>query len=254
MSSSVIDKVTSSTKSFIETFTSSENPTTTFTDHTVESVTAPNGIVQKVLAFVSQPKFKWYLLGLLLCVVAFIYFKFQNKKPKKENFNVEKNQQGDDVGVKPEDQKEEIPLAQQVETKENITMLLQERDKEWVNKINNMKQQYNVQLTTQADVNSKLMTQIQQLQEQNKQSLLQMQEQQRISQQQMQQMQQQLNTQPQKQNKQQNMEELTDSSSSDEIFIEDKNIMEHNLTAEEMKAIDRQLEDVNIDHLMHASD
>ena len=30
--------------------------------------------------------------------------------------------------------------------------------------------------------------------------------------------------------------------------------MEHNLTAEEMNAIDKQLEDVNLDHLMHASD
>ncbi len=151
MPSSTIDKALSSTKSFIETFTSSDNPTTTFTEHTVTSVKKSAGFFSKIIGFISQPKFKWYILGLLLCVIAFIYFKFQNKKLNKRNENNTNIQQ---------------PLPQQP------------------------------QLT----------------------------------------------------------EQLTDTTSSEEIFIEDKNVMEHNLTAEEMYAIDRQLEDVNIDHLMHASE
>jgi len=223
MSSSAIDKVTSSTKSFIETFTSSENPTTTFTEHTVQKV-ASSSIIQKILSFISQPKFKWYLLGLLLCVVAFIYFKFQNKKPKKEDFNVDKAQETPEAKV-PENNND---------MKENITLLLQERDKEWINKMNNIKNQYNTQLATQADVNSKLM---QQLNEQN----LRLQSQQ--------------NKTPSHQKASQpTQHQLSESSCSEEIFIEDKNVMEHNLTAEEMKAIDKQLEDVNLDHLMHASE
>ncbi len=233
MSSSAIDKVTSSTKSFIETFTSSENPTTTFTEHTVENI-ASNGIVQKVLAFISQPKFKWYLLGLLLCVIAFIYFKFQNKKPKKENFNTDKTQETSEMKVQENTNND---------MKENITLLLQERDKEWINKINNIKNQYNTQLATQADVNSKLVHQI------NEQNL-------RLhAQQQKNPPQQQKNAQQQHKNTSQELQQqLSESSCSEEIFIEDKNVMEHNLTAEEMNAIDKQLEEVNLDHLMHASE
>ncbi len=44
---------------------------------------------------------------------------------------------------------------------------------------------------------------------------------------------------------------VPDSDSSDEVFIEDENVLNHNLTAEEMNAIDKQLEDVNLDHLMN---
>ncbi len=44
---------------------------------------------------------------------------------------------------------------------------------------------------------------------------------------------------------------VPDSESSDEVFIEDENVLNHNLTAEEMNAIDRQLEDVNLDNLMN---
>ncbi len=41
------------------------------------------------------------------------------------------------------------------------------------------------------------------------------------------------------------------SESSEEVFIEDEHILNHNLTAEEMNSIDKQLEDVNIDNLIH---
>ena len=44
---------------------------------------------------------------------------------------------------------------------------------------------------------------------------------------------------------------VPESESSEEVFIEDENVLNHNLTAEEMNAIDRQLEDVNLDNLMN---
>jgi hypothetical protein len=160
MPSSTIDKALSSTKSFIETFTSSDNPTTTFTEHTVASVTGNQSIISKILGFVSQPKFKWYILGLLLCITAFIYFKFQNRankgnKENKEHLNVET--------------KDSNPVENKNQSNENINILLEERDKEWVNKLNSMKQQYNTQLATQADVNAQLITQLQSVQRQNTQ-------------------------------------------------------------------------------------
>jgi len=242
MPSSTIDKALSSTKSFIETFTSSDNPTTTFTEHTVASATSDNGIVSKILQFVSQPKFKWYILGLLLCIVAFIYFKFQNKKQKKEDKKEEFNTENKPV-------EQSLPID--TKSEQNIGQLLEERDKEWVNKFTAMKQQFSAQLATQADVNAQLIAQLQAAQRQNTQPP----KPQPQSQSQPQ-------SQPQPQSSRQStsksqnqpVEHLTETSSSEEIFIEDKNVMEHNLTAEEMNAIDRQLEDVNLDHLMHASD
>jgi len=224
MPSSTIDKALSSTKSFIETFTSSDNPTTTFTEHTVASVANNDSIVSKILGFISQPKFKWYILGMLLCIVAFVYFKFQNKpkKNKTEQMNV--------------DITEDKPVENKNLPNENINLLLEERDKEWINKINSMKQQYNTQLATQADVNAQLIAQLQAIQRQNTQPP---------------------QPQPPRQSapkQKQPIEHLSESSQSEEIFIEDKNVMDHNLTAEEMNAIDKQLEDVNLDHLMHASE
>jgi hypothetical protein len=229
MPSSTIDNAISSTKSFIESFTSSDNPTTTFTEHTVASVTKHNGILSKILGFVSQPKFKWYILGLLLCIVAFVYFKFQNKpkKDKTETFNVENKDA------------QSVPVENKNQPNQNINLLLEERDKEWVNKINTMKQQYNTQLATQADVNAQLIAQLQASQRPKPQVPQHVQ---------------QTQSRQTGQKPTQPVEQLTESASSEEIFIEDKNVMEHNLTAEEMNAIDKQLEDVNLDHLMHASE
>lgn len=202
MPSSTIDKLASSTKSFIETFTSSDNPTTTFTEHTVAHVTKKNGIFFNILSFVSHPKFKWYILGIILCVVAFIYFKFQNIKPKEKLPNENKQE-----------------FANQ---NDNINVLLETRDNAWLSKINTLKQQFNTQLATQADVNAQLLAQLQNAHK---------------------------HTKPSKQ-----PEQSSETNSSEEIFIEDKNVQEHNLTADEMNAIDKQLEDVNMDHLMPISD
>ena len=228
MPSSTIDKALSSTKSFIETFTSSDNPTTTFTEHTVASVASDNGILPQILKFVSQPKFKWYVLGLLLCIVAFVYFKFQNKKPKPAV---------DEPTKEPEKNEQEGFNSQNHEIETSIA----ERDKLWISKINEMKQEFNNQLARQADVNSQLIAQLN-----NAQNI---QHQKNISRQRAPRQ-----TQQQTIIKQNDSEQLTETSNSEEIFIEDKNVMEHNLTAEEMNAIDKQLEDVNLDHLMHASD
>lgn len=241
MPSSTINKALSSTKSFIESFTSSDNPTTTFTEHTITSTTDNNGIVSKMLKFASQPKFKWYILGLLLCIVAFTYFKFQNKTKKTpaEHLNTE------DTSVKSPDKD-----TDQSQTKEQkLNLILEERDKEWINKINSMKQQFNTQLVSQVDANTHLIAQLQTMQQQHAQQHPpqppQPQPQPR---------------QPSSHSKQsifkqkQPIEHLSESSHSEEIFIEDKNVMEHNLTAEEMNAIDKQLEDVNLDHLIHVSD
>ncbi len=237
MPSSTIDKALSSTKSFIETFTSSDNPTTTFTEHTVTSVKKSAGFFSKIIGFISQPKFKWYILGLLLCVIAFIYFKFQNKKLNKRNENNT-------------EKKEEFNINN-IEQENNLNNTLEERDKVWISKINEMKQQFNNQLATQAEINTQLVAKLQTQQTQQTHQTPQSQQvsaKKQNSQKNNTNIQQPLPQQPQL------TEQLTDTTSSEEIFIEDKNVMEHNLTAEEMYAIDRQLEDVNIDHLMHASE
>ena len=49
-------------------------------------------------------------------------------------------------------------------------------------------------------------------------------------------------------------QEESDSDSSEEVFIEDENVMNHNLTMDEMNAIDMQLEDVNLDNLSYKDD
>ena len=228
MPSSTIDKAISSTKSFIETFTSSDNPTTTFTEHTITSINNSDGIMSKLLGLISQPKFKWYILGLLLCIVAFIYFKFQNKTLNKQSEEIKA------------EQKEEFNVdvdVDKIEKDNNLNNTLEERDKLWINKINELKQQFNNQLATQADINTQLVAKLQaQPQIQIPPPI-------------------QKHPPPQKQQaSKQPVEQLTETTSSEEIFIEDKNVMEHNLTAEEMNAIDKQLEDVNLDHLMHASE
>jgi hypothetical protein len=46
-------------------------------------------------------------------------------------------------------------------------------------------------------------------------------------------------------------ESSSEDTSDEEVFLEDPNIMKHNLTQEEMYAIDRQLEDVNLENLNH---
>lgn len=228
MPSSTIDQAINSTKSLIESFTSSDNPTTTFTEHTVSSVQNSGGIMTQVLSFISHPKFKWYILGVLLCIVAFIYFKFQNRKiPKQENLS--------------NDTKENVTNNMNKNLNKDTNVELEERDKLWINKFNDMKQQFNSQLAAQVDINTQLVAKLQnqQMQTIKNQPL-------------------QGNTQGNSQGtvvqKKEQNEQLSESTNSEEIFIEDKNVMEHNLTAEEMNAIDKQLEDVNLEHLMRASE
>ncbi len=237
MHSSTIDNAISSTKSFIESFTSSDNPTTTFTEHTVASVVNNDSIVSKILGFISQPKFKWYILGLLLCVVAFVYFKFQNKNTK-QNENTMNNVNTQSSNEQNNTHKDEINTE-----KNDIENVLADRDKLWISKINEMKQDFNNQLVRQADINSQLVAQLNNAQNSRP-----------LTKKQRQRAHQSIQQPTIIKNTQNDSEHLTETSNSEEIFIEDKNVMEHNLTAEEMNAIDKQLEDVNLDHLMHASE
>ncbi len=48
---------------------------------------------------------------------------------------------------------------------------------------------------------------------------------------------------------QKKVESSEDENSSEEVLVEDQNVMKHNLTQEEMNAIDKQLEDVKLDNL-----
>lgn len=209
--------VQNATDSIIESFTSSAKLTTSFTDHTVSSVkavaTTPLNIIKNLL---SHPKVKWYVIGMMLCVVIFIYFKYQNKQAAKKQ---------DDFNVQPQPTQTE-PHPQPFEQN------FDERDKMWVEKINMMQEQFNKQLAVQASVNSQLMEKLQGLNQQglNQQGLNRPQP---------------PTTQPPMPN---TLLESSDETSESEVYIEDKNVMEHNLTAEEMKTIDMQLEDV---HLMH---
>uniref|UniRef100_A0A6C0HV89 Uncharacterized protein n=1 Tax=viral metagenome TaxID=1070528 RepID=A0A6C0HV89_9ZZZZ len=211
-------------KSIVESYISSNSEksdlTTSFTSHSSETDVdiKANGIMFKIINYVQHPKFKWVVIAILLCIFAFVYFKTQSKPvkkdaksdAKKDNLNVRLNKNGH-----PELVEKEKPLTFGFKDPE-----LQQK----IEQLDNKQQQF---------------------------FMKQMQQQMQMPPQQMQMPQQHNHMAPPQHHQHQvpqpvsQQKEETDSSEeSEEVFIENENIMNHNLTMEEMNAIDKQLEDV----------
>jgi hypothetical protein len=212
---SSVSAAVKSAEELIESISSSterSNLTTTFTNDTI--VEKSSGFFTKFLDIISHPKFKWILLAIILTIIAFLYFKSQNKQiekhsPNDATYNVVQDENGK-------------PLLVEVSDMPNVEQMKQQTDQQIRQQIRQeMEQQMRQQMEQQMR---------QQMEQQNRQQV----------------------NQQKKQNKK-SISPISEESvdSSDEVFIEDENIMKHNLTAEEMNAIDRQLEDVNIDHLIN---
>ncbi len=221
-------------KSIVESYISSDSEkstlTTSFTSHSsaTDIDSKSEGIINKIMEYINHPKFKWVVLALLLCIFAFIYFKTQSKPvkknskddAKKDNLNVRLNKNGH-----PELVEKDKPMTFGIKDKS-----LQEKLEHLDNK---QQQQF-------------FMKQMQQQHHQHQHQMApqQMAPQQMAPQQMAPQM---VPQQPQmapQQQHQQAENDTSDSESSEEVFIENENIMNHNLTMEEMNAIDKQLEDV----------
>jgi hypothetical protein len=174
-------------------------------------------IVDKVLMFVKHPKFKWVVIGVILIALALGYFKYQQKlKAAKKQL--------DKADVKPSDQdllKQQL-LKQQIEMAQ-IQAAAQQAS------------QMQAQQTAQMQAQQAAQMQAQQMQAQVNQNVVK---------------ESMVNTKKGKKYRPPTPSDSSeDSNSSEEVFIEDKNVMRHNLTQEEMNAIDRHLEDVKIDHM-----
>ena len=232
-------------KSIVESYISSNSEksdlTTSFTSHS--SVTdvdiKANGIINKIMDYVQHPKFKWVVIAILLCVFAFVYFKTQSKPvkkdakgdAKKDNLNVRLNKNGH-----PELVEKDKPLAFGFKDPE-----LQQK----IEQLDNKQQQiFMKQMQQQMQMPQQQMQMPQQQMQMPQQAHQQHQHmappQQQMAPQQAQHHHQQAVPQPVTQQK----EESDSSEESEEVFIENENIMNHNLTMEEMNAIDKQLEDV----------
>jgi len=228
---SSVSAAVKSAEELIESISSSterSNLTTTFTNDTI--VEKSSGFFTKFLDIISHPKFKWILLAIILTIIAFLYFKSQNKQiekhsPNDATYNVVQDENGK-------------PLLVEVSDMPNVERMKQQTDQQ-------IRQQTDQQMRQQ------MRQQIRQQMEQEMEQQIRQEMEQQMRQQMEQQNRQQVNQQK-KQNKK-SISPISEESvdSSDEVFIEDENIMKHNLTAEEMNAIDRQLEDVNIDHLIN---
>lgn len=238
------------TKSIVDSYVSSterSDLTTSFTEHSISSSASKTNvntnIIQRILGVVKHPKFKWMVIAVLLCVCVFVYFKSQNKQTKnKEQIEDTRDAKLDVIDGRP-------TLVNNDKEKEYMDKMaqLQQKEKQLLEKMNQMNQMNNqrAQLIAQqvAQQEAQLLAQRAQHEAQKVQ-----QESQR----------------PQPQTEanraRQNVinrappRESMDSESSEEVFIENENVMNHNLTRDEMNAIDKQLEDINIDEMGYESD
>jgi FtsZ-interacting cell division protein ZipA len=237
-------------KSIVESYISSDseksNLTTSFTSHSsasdVDSKT--NGIINKIMEYVQHPKFKWVIIAILLCIFAFIYFKTQAKPvkkdakadAKKDNLNVRLNKNGHPELVEKDKQDKQVAFG--FKDKE-LQQKLEQLD-------NKQQQQFFMkQMQQQMQPQQPQHHHHQQAPPQHHQHQAQQQAQQQAPQQAPQQAQQQAQQQaPPPVSQQVELDASESDDSSEEVFIENENIMNHNLTREEMNAIDRQLEDV----------
>ncbi len=221
-------------KSIVDSYVSSterSDLTTSFTEHSVTSSTiAKSGknIIQTILGVVKHPKFKWMVIAVLLCICVFVYFKSQNKQTKKTN-----KEQIEDTRLDITPDKDGRPILVDVKEKEYMNKLsqLEQREKQLQEKINQINANNNQQAAIQRAQQAQMAEQLQRAQEAQRAEQLQ-----------------------RAQQPPQRVEQAQETESSEEVFIENENVMNHNLTRDEMNAIDKQLEDINIDDMGYESD
>ena len=181
-------------------------------------------IINKIMTVVHHPKFKWIVAALLLCGLVFAYFKYQqyikNKKLKlnKAIANEVKSTLPQSQQSQPQShQSHQSHQSQQSQQQMQMQRQLIEEE---------ARKQFEAQLIQQ-----------QYLQMQNLQQKEHMEK-------------------PVKNNKKtvkiNPPVDSTTEEDTEEVFIEDQNVMNHNLTMDEMNAIDKQLEDVNIDNIINS--
>jgi hypothetical protein len=237
-------------KSMVESYvsgTEKSDLTTSFTSNSSVSENdsgLSNGIMEKVMIVVKHPKFKWVVIAILLCVCAFIYFKTQ--KPSK---NVKEDTRKDKLDVKlnknghPElVEKNKSDKSVKFEFKDkNLQKKLEELD-------NKQQQQFFTNHMQQMNQQPQMMQPPQHHHTQP-----------HVPQphhmpppQQVPKVPQQVPKVPQTVQAPQQVPQVqsiakdsdSEETESEEVFIENENIMNHNLTMEEMNAIDKQLEDI----------
>ena len=277
-------------KSIVDSYVSSterSDLTTTFTENTptlTDSVSKKN-IIQTILGVVKHPKFKWIVIAILLCVCVFVYFKSQNKQTKKEQI--------EDTRLDIIQDKNGRPMLVDLKEKEYMDKIsqLEQKEKQLQEKINqinannirsNNNQQDAQKLTPQvaqqaqqAEAAHRAAQQAtaaaQRAQQAQQAAAAQRAAQQAQQAQHAQQAQQAAAAQRAQQTQQAEAAQRAqqaqqaaaanraaqhasvESESSEEVFIENENVMNHNLTRDEMNAIDKQLEDINIDDMGYES-
>ena len=203
-------------KSIVDSYISSterSDLTTTFTEHTISetNVSSNSGIFGTIINVIKHPKFKWAVIAVLLCICALVYFKNQNKVMK-------------------DNKKENIDKKEPINNKEQ----------EYMQKMNELEIKEKILLEKMNQFNTQIKAQMQ---------IPKNQPQMQVPRPQPQPQMQVPRPQPQPQHQHQHQhhpqQPSNESESSEEVFIENENVMNHNLTMEEMNAIDRQLEDVN---------
>lgn len=173
-------------------------------------------VIKKIMTIVSHPKFKWIVAAILLCLLAFAYFKYQQHL-KNKKLNATKKNLPQNINKAPQTVSHTAPqLAPPMPQMNQISNLSFNEDE--------IRKQYEAKLMQQ---------QISLMQEQmnantNKPA------------------------QKPKHVKIANPVDSTTEDESEEIFMEDQNVMKHNLTMDEMNALDKQLEDVNIDNIINS--
>lgn len=217
------------TKSIVDSYMSSTNSDTIST--AVEYIKNKQPILNKVLDILKHPKIKWVLIGLVLCAVSFFYLNTQKSKISKlnkkqienTNVNTELNENNRPILV---DKKEYIEKLANLELKEKQLL-------EKINKMNNPASQM-YQNVYKPHVH------------QHQQSIPQQPKpQQSIPQQP--QPQPSIPLPPKKIPDQPTIYE-EDDNSSEEVFIENENVRNHNLTMDEMNVINKQLENINMEY------
>ena len=251
-------------KSIVDSYISSterSDLTTSFTENTptLSDSFPQKNIIKTILGIVKHPKFKWIVIAILLCMCVFVYFKSQNKHTKQAN-----KEQIEDTRLDITQDKDGRPILVDLKEKEYMDKIsqLEQKEKQFQEKINTN----NIQQASQNIQQVSQRTQQQQAaSHSSQQAAQQAAEAQRVqqavqqvsqrAQQEAQRSQQEAQRSQQEAQRSQQVHQTIEqeSESSEEVFIENENVMNHNLTREEMNAIDKQLEDININNMGYES-
>jgi hypothetical protein len=272
-SRSIVDSYVSSTER--------SDLTTSFTENTptLSDSLPKKNIIQTILGVVKHPKFKWIVIAVLLCVCVFVYFKSQNKQTKQAN-----KEQIEDSRLDIIQDKDGRPILVDLKEKEYMDKIsqLEKKEKQLNDKINqmnannmrsnnmrsdnmqsdNMRSDNNQYPNTQAPSAQKAQEEAAAVQRtQQAAQRAQQEAAAQRAQQEAYRVQQEAAAAQRAQQEAYRVQQEADAAqraqqeteSSEEVFIENENVMNHNLTRDEMNAIDKQLEDINIDDMGYES-